>query len=88
MSAIELLDCTNVLLREIKDSQFKRKHIAKTYALALRSSWPTDWRKVNQAIVDRWSNYALEYIVKLANSGKCFQDNFEPYTDDNQYDYE
>ncbi len=69
---IQLEDCTNVLLAEIGDMRFKRKHIAKTYALAVRSSYPTDWKKVNDAIEARWSPYALNYIQNWAWSGKCF----------------
>lgn len=63
---VELADCTNVLLREIRDRQFKRHHIAKTYRLALASSWPTDWAVVNKAIMDRWSFGGLEYIKNKA----------------------
>lgn len=28
--------------------------------IAMRSSWPTDWRRVNEAIVRRWSRAGLE----------------------------
>jgi len=69
---IELTDCTNVLLDEIKDKRFKQKDIAKTYALALRSSFQTDYKKVNQAIIDRWSVSGLIRIKELAWSGECF----------------
>ena len=69
---IELEDCTNVIIREIADRKFKRKSIAQTYALALRSSYPTDWGKINSAIINRWSFNALVYIKELAWSGKCF----------------
>jgi hypothetical protein len=50
----------------------KQKEIAKTYALALRSNWPTDWARVNKAIIDRWSVAGLARIKKLAWSGKAF----------------
>lgn len=49
-----------------------QKQIAQTYALAIRSSWPTDWRRVNQAIIDRWSVKGLERIKKMAWAGSCF----------------
>ena len=62
----ELADCTNVLLSEIVDKKSKRKIIAQTYALALESSCPTNWKKVNSAIVERWSFSGLKYIKKLA----------------------
>jgi hypothetical protein len=49
-----------------------QRQIAQTYALALRSRWPTDWSHVNAAIVKRWPK-GLERIKKLAHSGKCFK---------------
>jgi len=51
-----------------------QKQIAMTYGLALRSSWPTAWAKVNKMILKRWSMSGLERIKKMAWSGKCFQD--------------
>lgn len=49
-----------------------QKSIAKTYALALRSSWPTDWTRVNEMIVKRWPK-GLDRIKELAWSGRCFR---------------
>ena len=46
--------------------------IAKTYALARRSNYPTDWPRVNAAIIARWSQAGLERIKRLALSGRCF----------------
>jgi hypothetical protein len=43
-----------------------RKDIAVTYALALRSSDPTDWQQVNEAVIERWSFSGLEWIKKQA----------------------
>ena len=71
---IELMDCTNVLLREIADKRFKQRIVAKTCALALRSSYPTDWPVVNDAIIKRWSMSGLERIKAMAWSGKCFDE--------------
>lgn len=68
----ELACTTNVLLRDIANEQMKRNAISKLYALALRSSGKTDWRKVNEAIIKRWSRYALEYIKTRAHNDKCF----------------
>jgi hypothetical protein len=59
------------LLHEIANGA-KRKSVAMTYALALRSREQTDWARVNQAIVDRWSLSALEWIKQQAWSGGCF----------------
>ena len=69
---IELMDTTNVLLDEIKDKRFNQKSIAMTYHLALRSSDKTDFKKVNRAIIDRWSVSGLNRIKEMAWSGKCF----------------
>ena len=49
-----------------------RKTIAQTYALALRSSWPTDWQRVNRAIIKRWSVAGMLWIKKHAHAGTCF----------------
>lgn len=70
---IELMCCTSVLLNEIKDKQFKKKNVAQTYALAIRSSDKTDWAKVNKAIIDRWSMSALHDIKQMAWKGKAFE---------------
>ena len=73
---VELMCCESVLLNEIASKECKRKDIAQTYALALRSSEARDklidWRKVNDAIVARWSLSALNWIKEQAWSGKCF----------------
>ena len=49
-----------------------QRQIAQTYALALQSSWPTDWLRVNLAITKRWPK-GLERIKKMAWSGSCFK---------------
>jgi len=61
-----------VIENEIKQG-LSQKQIAQTYALALRSSWPTDWAKVNAMILDKWPK-GLERIKRLAWSGKCFSE--------------
>jgi len=45
---LELFNCTNVLLREIAMGEAKQHDIAMTYALALRSSDPTDWKAIKE----------------------------------------
>ncbi len=69
---IELANCTENLLSEIAAPEMKRRDVARTYALAMRSSEPTDWKRVNAAIMERWSRAALEWIKQQAHSGKCF----------------
>jgi hypothetical protein len=72
---IELAFPEHLLLQEIADPKFFRNDVAQTYALALRSSDANDvdWRKVNEAIIKRWSPYALTWIKERAWSGKCFE---------------
>lgn len=68
---IEIACVESVIENEIKQG-LNQKQIAQTYALALRSPWPTDWAKVNKMIMDRWSFAGLNRIKNLAHSGKCF----------------
>lgn len=72
---IELVCCEQTILKEIEDKAFKRLDIAKTYALAIKSSEfdSVDWAKVNAAIIDRWSRRSLEYIKDQAWSGRCWE---------------
>ena len=70
---VELANCTTTLLQEIADNRMKRRNVAKTYALALKSSEPTDWSAVNAAIIQRWSRSGLEWIKRMAWSGKAFE---------------
>jgi hypothetical protein len=73
---VELACCEKTLLSEIADKRFRRKDIAQTYALAIKSQEATDglidWKKVHQAIIDRWSLAAVHWIKEQAWSGKCF----------------
>lgn len=67
---IYLCDCENVLLREIQDKAFKQKDIANTYALSIiseqKSDEEIDWKKVNKAIIERWSKSGLNCIKEMA----------------------
>ncbi len=69
----ELINCEATILEEIRAGA-KRKDVAQTYALALRSSERImiDWTRVNRAIMERWSVSALNWIKNKAHSGKCF----------------
>jgi hypothetical protein len=68
---MEMMCCESVILNEIKLG-LSQKQIAQSYALALRSSWPTDWKKVNEAIIAKWSFKALNRIKEMAWKGTCF----------------
>lgn len=63
---LELADCTATLLHEIDAKETTRASLAPTYAMAIRSGEAVDWRKVNRAIMDRWSLSALTYIKTKA----------------------
>ena len=67
---IEIADVENVIENEIA-MKCTQRQIAQTYALAIRSSWPTDWARVNAAITARWPK-GLNRIKEMAWSGKCF----------------
>jgi hypothetical protein len=70
--SVELWCCTQVLIDEIANKKMYQRDIAKTYSLALRSSYPTDWAKVNEAIITRWSLSGLDIIKNMAWSGRCW----------------
>ena len=66
---MELCCCEMVLLNEISMKEIKQKHLAMTYAMALCSSEAKDgidWRKVNEAIVARWSKSGLIRVKEMA----------------------
>lgn len=50
---MELACCELVIENEIKQGS-TQKDIANTYAMALVSSRPTDWARVNAAILEKW----------------------------------
>ena len=70
MSRMELEAVEATIENEIRQG-FTQRQIAQTYALALRSSWPTNWEMVNKAIIGRWSIAGLNRIKKMAWSGKA-----------------
>lgn len=70
---IELMCVESVIENEIAQG-CNQTQIAQTYALALMSSYPTDWAKVNEMLVKRWSKSGLNRIKNLAWSGKCFKE--------------
>ena len=62
---IELVNTTETLLDTIKKAK-NRLEVSVVYKWAICSSEETDWKKVNQAIINRWSINALDYIKKMA----------------------
>ena len=63
---IELFCCTQTLMQEINNKQFKQADVALTYAMAVCSSDKTDWHKVNKAIMERWSISGLKRVKDMA----------------------
>ena len=64
--ALELTNVALVIEAEIANGM-KQRDVAQTYALALRSSWHTDWARVNRAIAQRWPK-GLERVKNLAHA--------------------
>ena len=62
---IELADCTGTIVRECGMPEIKQTDVAMTYAMAIVSSWPTDWAAVNAAITKRWPK-GLDRVKKQA----------------------
>lgn len=66
---ISMADPQRVILEEIADKRFKQKSVALTYAFCIRQDGDTDaidWRKINRAIIDRWSRSGLDRVKKRA----------------------
>ena len=63
---IELMNLERVILEEINTKAFKQKDIAQTYSFVIKQNYPIDIKKINKAIVNRWSLSGLNTIKKLA----------------------
>ena len=65
---IVLADPEGYLLEEIANPAMKRLDVAKTYRLILFGGdvGRVNWRKVNTAIIERWSVSSLEWIKAFA----------------------
>lgn len=67
---MELACVESVIENEIAQG-CTQKQVAQSYALGLLSSWPTDWARVNKAILAKWPK-GLNRVKEMAWSGKCF----------------
>ncbi len=65
---VDLVDPEEQLLYEIADSRMKRTDVALSYAFAIRqrATDNPDFRKINKAIIERWSMSGLEWIKNRA----------------------
>jgi hypothetical protein len=52
--SMELTFVEDTIENDLRHKQTTQKHVAALYAMALASSWPTDWGRVNRAISARW----------------------------------
>lgn len=67
------LACVEAVIENEIAQGCTQRQVAQSYALALRSSWPTDWARVNAAIAKRWPK-GLQRVKEMAWSGKCFKE--------------
>lgn len=63
---IELMNCEENILEEIKHSDITRDLIVSSYYWCIKSTEPVNWKKINQAIIKKWSRSGLLYIKKKA----------------------
>jgi hypothetical protein len=67
MAYVSLVDPVGTILAEIADPRMKRNDVAATYAFLVGEPIdPEDIKRVNHAIVDRWSLAALKYVKERA----------------------
>lgn len=66
----EIEDITKFILSEIENKKLKQKDIAKTYAIAIEYDnkiiQPVYWKKINEAIIKRWSRAGLKKVKEMA----------------------
>jgi hypothetical protein len=75
--AIEIQNVEEIIRNELV-CELDWKYITKTYALALRSSWKTDWEKVDAMIEKKLGAKKLAKIKQQAWEGKCFNSRLPP----------
>ena len=67
---INLICCTQTIVREIATKGITQRDVALTYAMAIKSKHEgaddPDWEAINKAILARWSMSGLERIKKRA----------------------
>lgn len=69
---IELIDPEGTIENEIKQGG-TQTDIAKTYYFAIKSSVNVDWKRINKAIIERWSISGLNRVKTMAwNPTKLF----------------
>lgn len=62
---MELACCESVIEDECQRKGSTQKDVASLYAMALVSTWKTDWLRANNAIAARWPK-GLERVKTMA----------------------
>lgn len=63
---LELSDPQGFILGEVADKRMKRKDVALSYALCIKSTQQVDFAAINAAIINRWSVSGLVFIKERA----------------------
>lgn len=63
---VEMVSMEEMILQAIEDKASKRDSIALRYAFCISSDEVIDYKKINRAIMARWSKSALNYIKRGA----------------------
>lgn len=63
---VTLLNCEEVIEREIADKECTRDTLALTYAFAIGSKYDVDFARINEAILSRYAPSGLDYIKRKA----------------------
>lgn len=63
---MELACCESVIENECSMKEIRQRDVAETYALAMVSSWKTDWGRANRAILKRWPK-GLNRVKEMAH---------------------
>lgn len=76
LGRFQLVDVERVIESEIRQG-LTRNQVALTYAMGMISGWPTDWDRVNRAIISRWPK-GLEWVKTTA--WKLVEETCQPTT--------
>lgn len=67
---INLVCCTQVICNEVAHKEVRRKDVALTYAMAIKSFYQgadkPDWKQINEAIAAPWGERGLKAVKNRA----------------------
>jgi hypothetical protein len=61
----ELENTTDTIINEIENLKLKQADVSKTCAIAIMNN-DGDWKRINAAIVKRWSKSGRERVLTMA----------------------